>query len=277
MGLVYGPQRASGNAIFGPEWITGGSVALTPGPAALTLGAFAPSVVLSGNTSLVPGPATLNLAAFAPALARTGSTNLVPGPASLAMTTFAPTVAQTMIGVFTPGPATMAAATFAPSMVRTGSVSFTPGPATFSLHTAAPTVVANGSPILVSAPARYTLTRRLTRRLEIPNVSTISNPGFDDKDPGERVPIAFNFAKDLAALGGAVLAGSPTVTVTRFSGAEDPTPAAMIDGSPWISGTKVMQWVHGGLAGCTYHWRCDATTDTGAVLAMAGTMTVRTK
>lgn len=108
--------------------------------------------------------------------------------------------------------------------------------------------------------------------------TTISNPGFSAKDPTERIPIGFDFAADMAALGSSLAAAPPpVVTVARFNGADDAVPSAMLDGAPWIDGNTVRQWVVGGVEGCRYLWRCEAHSLNGAKVALAGTMLVRTK
>lgn len=109
-------------------------------------------------------------------------------------------------------------------------------------------------------------------------MSSISNPGFSDKDPWERLPLGFDFARDLEAIGSALAASpAPVVTITAHSGTEDTNPAAVLDGSPWISGSIVKQWVDDGIVGARYLVRCEAYTESGARLVMSGTMMVRTK
>jgi len=93
---------------------------------------------------------------------------------------------------------------------------------------------------------------------------------FDDKDPAERVLLAFNFGRNMAAV-----VGTPLVTVARLSGAADAAPSAMLDGSPAISGAKVLQWVQGGVDGARYLFGCEAADADGQVLVEAGTMLVR--
>lgn len=127
-------------------------------------------------------------------------------------------------------------------------------------------------------PVSTSYTLKSTGRRLVMTMSTISNPGFADKDPWERVPIGFDFARDLADIGSTLAdAPAPVVTVTRHSGEADDSPDALKDGAPWISGTVVKQWVDDGVVGCRYLWRCEAYTVSGARLVMSGTMMVRTK
>lgn len=128
-------------------------------------------------------------------------------------------------------------------------------------------------PSSLSAGSGYTLNAK-RRRLEI-TVNEISNPGFDDKDPAERILIAFNFSKNLSAI---APSPAPVVTVTRFNGEEDPDPSAIIEGDPIISGAKVLQWVAKdvGVPGCRYAWRCEATGVDGQLQVLTGTMLMRT-
>lgn len=80
---------------------------------------------------------------------------------------------------------------------------------------------------------------------------------FDPKDPEEVIPVAFDFSKLATAL------TAPSVTITRFEGAADPTPSAMLSGSPTVNGTSVIQKIIGGVSGCTYALRCRVDTPEG--------------
>lgn len=115
------------------------------------------------------------------------------------------------------------------------------------------------------------------RRL-VMTMSTITNPGFSDKDPWERIPIGFDFSRDLAELETALAdSPAPVVTIVHQAGPEDADPSAMLDSTPWISGGVVKQWVDDGTVGTRYVIRCEAYSASGARLVMSGTMTVRTK
>lgn len=123
---------------------------------------------------------------------------------------------------------------------------------------------------------RYTL-KSPTRRITMSS-NTISNPGFSDKGPWERVPVGFNFGPDLREIGSALSTSpAPVVTITRQAGSDDATPEAMLDGAPWVSGTVVKQWIDDGVIGTRYVLQCKAYSVSGARLVMSGTMTVREK
>ncbi len=79
------------------------------------------------------------------------------------------------------------------------------------------------------------------------SIDPILLPG---KYVNERVVVSCDFAKRLAA-GVGLAAGTATVTATVLTGA-DPSPSAILSGSPSISGTKVLQFVIAGLDGVTY-------------------------
>lgn len=93
------------------------------------------------------------------------------------------------------------------------------------------------------------------------------------KEPGERIPVAFLFAADAAA--GDVLNGA-AVTVDGLAAGTDPTPNAILDGVPAISGLTAVQWVHNGVDGASYRLKCVATTAEGRVLILRAVLPVRT-
>ncbi len=99
---------------------------------------------------------------------------------------------------------------------------------------------------------------------------TITNPGFDPKDPGETVVLGFDFANltDTPT--------SPTITATRHAGTADASPSAILSGSPSISGTQVLQKVTGGTAGTDYLLRCEVDGPSGTHYVLAGVLPVRT-
>ncbi len=82
---------------------------------------------------------------------------------------------------------------------------------------------------------------------------------FDTKDPAEAVPLTFDFTLDLAT--GETLTGTPTVTVTTFSGV-DLTPADILNGSPTLDTTsmKVLVPVIAGNIGCVYQFVVECAT-----------------
>jgi hypothetical protein len=94
---------------------------------------------------------------------------------------------------------------------------------------------------------------------------------FPDKDPAERVLVAFDFSALLDSI-----SGTPTVTIARHSGPADATPETMLDGSPAVSGVSGTQWITGGVPGCRYSLRCEATGPNGEVYVLTGSMNVRT-
>lgn len=72
---------------------------------------------------------------------------------------------------------------------------------------------------------------------------------FDPKRPNEAVTLAFDFAPALPA--GVTITSVDPVTVDLWAG-EDATPAAILVGSPVLSGAIVLQRVEGGLLGVDY-------------------------
>jgi hypothetical protein len=73
------------------------------------------------------------------------------------------------------------------------------------------------------------------------------------KHPGESIPVTFDFS-----LLAGTFVSSPSITVARFSGADDPSPGDIISGSPQISGALVMQRIVDGVDDCTYLIECAA-------------------
>lgn len=63
---------------------------------------------------------------------------------------------------------------------------------------------------------------------------------------GETVTASFEFARQTSA------PSAPSVDVVRYSGADDPTPAALKSGAASVSGTQVLQHLTGAVAGVTY-------------------------
>lgn len=100
--------------------------------------------------------------------------------------------------------------------------------------------------------------------------TTIAYPAFAPKDPAEIVFVAFEFE----ALTTAPL--TPTVTAARHAGADDPTPSAILSGLPTVSGSRVIQKVAGGVAGCDYALRCEIDVADGSHYVLAGVLPVRT-
>jgi hypothetical protein len=92
---------------------------------------------------------------------------------------------------------------------------------------------------------------------------------LNPKDPAEKVVVTFDFS----ALSNSVSA--PTVTSEYKSGPADSSAAAMISGSPTVTGGKVLQLVIGGQAGTDYNLRCQV--DAGSErFVLADTLKVKT-
>lgn len=99
---------------------------------------------------------------------------------------------------------------------------------------------------------------------------TISNPGFDPKDPAEVLVLAFEFASLTDT------PSAPVVTVTRHAGAADADPSAILSGAATVSSTKVLQKVAGGVADTDYLLRCQVDAPDGSRYVLAGVLPVRT-
>ena len=92
---------------------------------------------------------------------------------------------------------------------------------------------------------------------------------IDPKDPAEKFAIEFNFS--------AVLASVTEATVTaEVVGGVDVSPGGILDGLPQVTGAKVYQRVQGGVPGCIYKLRCEATDGT-SIYAVTDTLPVRVK
>ena len=92
---------------------------------------------------------------------------------------------------------------------------------------------------------------------------------IEPKDPAEKYAVEFNFSAVLSSVTGA------TVTADVVGGT-DATPSAIIDGDPQVTGAKVYQRIKGGVAGCIYKLRCEATDGT-SIYAVTDTLPVRVK
>lgn len=91
---------------------------------------------------------------------------------------------------------------------------------------------------------------------------------FEPKDPAEEYAVEFGFGAVLASI------TSATCTVTLMSGTDQDF-ASLLDGDPQVTGTSVYQRVHGGVGGCTYKLRCEATdgTETYVLVSSIGVVT----
>lgn len=100
------------------------------------------------------------------------------------------------------------------------------------------------------------------------NLSTLSA-----KDPLARIPLVFNFSRQMAADDTIV---SGTVEVEAVVDGADATPAALLDGAATASGQELQQWVHAGTAGATYRLLARAVTTQGRELPLRALLPVRT-
>lgn len=92
---------------------------------------------------------------------------------------------------------------------------------------------------------------------------------FDDKDPDEVIWICFDFRLIASAV-------TPvSVNVQRFSGADDPTPDAIKQGSPVAFGPKVYQRIAAGVDACTYHFECLVDSADGSRFSLGALLPVR--
>ena len=91
---------------------------------------------------------------------------------------------------------------------------------------------------------------------------------LDNKDPAEKVVVTFDFS----AL--ATTVSTPVVSAESAGGTNDPTPSAILSGSPNVSGAQVLQLVVGGVPGADYKLKCQV--DDGAErFVVADTLQVR--
>ena len=61
---------------------------------------------------------------------------------------------------------------------------------------------------------------------------------------------AIDFTNVLSS--GDSIVGTPTVTASWYGGIQDSNPSTILVGSPTISGTQVLQRIHGGIPGAVY-------------------------
>jgi hypothetical protein len=73
------------------------------------------------------------------------------------------------------------------------------------------------------------------------------------KDVGETIVVAFDFSKVCASILSVI---EVTAAVAVGSPQTDPSPSAILTGTPTIDGAKVLQSVTGGVAGANYDLRC---------------------
>lgn len=100
------------------------------------------------------------------------------------------------------------------------------------------------------------------------------NDSFGAKDTASNEVFAFDFTDMLEDLG--LTIQSQSVTISVISGV-DAASAAMLSGSPQLSGNVVKQRVINGVAGVSYHLRCLVTLSDGtSVLVIGADFDVRT-
>jgi hypothetical protein len=92
---------------------------------------------------------------------------------------------------------------------------------------------------------------------------------LSSKDPQETVIVTFDFTALATAI------SNPSVASTCIAGTLDANPAAILQGAPIVSSTRVMQQVTGGLDGATYDLRCQATAQDGSVYVLSGWLAVQ--
>jgi hypothetical protein len=90
---------------------------------------------------------------------------------------------------------------------------------------------------------------------------------FSPKDPAEIINLTFDFSNLLSGISAAVC----EIEVTRGT---DASASAMLSGVATVNGTKVMQKVINGLAGCEYNVRCKATASDGQLFVLADALPV---
>lgn len=93
---------------------------------------------------------------------------------------------------------------------------------------------------------------------------------FSDKKAGETLTLGFDLVHLLAS--GETLSGA-TFSVSVLRGT-DPAAASIISGVAQVVGTRVLQHITGGVAGCYYKVQVNATTSAGNTLIERGTLEV---
>jgi hypothetical protein len=93
--------------------------------------------------------------------------------------------------------------------------------------------------------------------------------GFGPKDPEARVLLAFEFKRWLLSVQDA------QVGIIRWRGAADASPEDVLDGQPQLRGTRVFQWVQGGVLNTDYELRVVATGPDGSKAVLEGILPVR--
>ena len=87
---------------------------------------------------------------------------------------------------------------------------------------------------------------------------------LDQKSPEAVTKVTWDFLSQLGAGETLTLA---TVSVSVWTGV-DPSPAAILDGAPSLSGSQVSQLIQDGIAGVVYKIRVQASTSLGQIVVM---------
>lgn len=95
---------------------------------------------------------------------------------------------------------------------------------------------------------------------------------FGPKDIDSREVFTFDFT-NLIGNGGQTIS-SATTDISVTNGA-DPGASSMLSGSAQVSGSLVSQLIIDGVAGVSYHIRCNATLSDGSILVIGGDFDVR--
>lgn len=95
---------------------------------------------------------------------------------------------------------------------------------------------------------------------------------LDQKTPQTSAVVMFDFISQLPPGSTTALEGG-SVSAFVWTGA-DPNPQAIVVGTPTVGGTKLFQWLGGGVAGTIYKLRILALTLDGQQLAMTSYLAV---
>lgn len=99
----------------------------------------------------------------------------------------------------------------------------------------------------------------------------IQDQSFDAKDPAEIIPLVFDFS------GLTPTPVSPVIVISHEAGAADPTPAALLLGSPQVVGAQIRQKIQGGVLNADYRIRCQVDTPEGLRWVKSGVLPVRAR
>ena len=95
---------------------------------------------------------------------------------------------------------------------------------------------------------------------------------FSPKDPSETVPLDFDF--DPYRLGADEISGSPTISVTVYTGV-DADPSDLLSGAAAVIGDKVRQNVRNGTADVEYLVKATITTVAGYTYTIGRVLPVK--